>query len=334
MWAPKAGGSRTSETAQRERIFKEADRTAKKSSGISGTERVREKIDILCAEGIEDFPVDMICQTIGITRSAYYNRKRNPKTKAEQKREEIKAELRKAFEENKREYGRVRLHKAMGEKGHKMSMGKVRALMNEEGLVPKRARKYKATTNSKHKYQVADNLLSQNFSAARPNEKWCGDSTYIATDEGWLYAAGIIDLCDRTCVGLTFSEKHTQELMTRALDNARREYRPKGGLIFHSDRGIQYAANDYKDRLRKYGMVQSMSRSGVPYDNAVMESFWATVKIGCVIDERFKTRKAAMKAIFEYVFGFYNTQRYHTAIGLETPKRYRESLLETGAAAG
>ena len=275
----------------------------------------------------------MICRTIGVARSAYYNRKKTPQTKSEREREELKAKLRTTFEENRCEYGRVRLHKAMAVKGHRMSLGKVRALMAEECIVAKRCRKYKATTNSKHKYQAAFNLLNQDFSAARPNEKWCADSTYIATDEGWLYAAGIIDLCDRTCVGLTFSEKHTQELMIRALDDARREYRPKNGLIFHSDRGIQYAANEYKKRLEKYGMIQSMSRSGVPYDNAAMESFWATVKLGCVIDERFRTRKAAMEAVFEYVFGFYNTQRYHTGIGLETPKRYRELLLSSQAAA-
>lgn len=210
-----------------------------------------------------------------------------------------------------------------------MSAWKIGQLMKEEGLVPKKCKKYKATTNSKHKHQVADNLLKQDFSATKPNEKWCGDSTYIATDEGWLYAAGIIDLCDRTCVGLSFSAKHTWELMTKALDDAKREYRPRKGLIFHSDRGVQYASNEYKKKLKKYKMVQSMSRSGVPYDNAAMESFWATVKTGCVEGVRFKTRKAAINAIFEYVFGFYNTKRYHTALGLETPKQYRESLLKS-----
>jgi len=177
---------------------------------------------------------------------------------------------------------------------------------------------------------VAENLLKQDFQAEKPNEKWCGDSTYIATDEGWLYAAGIIDLCDRTCVGLTFSERHTKELMIKALDNAKRSYRPKEGLIFHSDRGTQYASNEYKAKLKKYGMIQSMSRSGKPCDNAPMESFWSTVKLGCIEGERFTTRKAAIKAVFEYVFGFYNNHRYHTSIGLETPKQYRERMLKTG----
>jgi putative transposase len=273
--------------------------------------------------------VDLICQTIGVAKSAYYNRKREPKTAAEVKRQAERAEIKTVFEENKEEYGRIRLQKAMRDKGQPMSSWKVGQLMKEEGLVPKKCKKYKATTNSKHKYEVAENLLNQDFTAVKPNEKWCGDSTYIATDEGWLYSAGIIDLCDRTCVGLTFSSRHTGELMIKALTDAKREYRPKEGLIFHSDRGVQYASNDYKDKLKQYGMEQSMSRSGVPYDNAAMESFWATVKTGCVNGVRFKTRKEAIDTIFEYVFGFYNTRRYHTSLGLETPKRYRENLLKS-----
>ena len=276
---------------------------------------------------MEGFPVELVCRVIGATRSAYYNRKRQPETEKEKQRNEQKRELRRIFEENRSEYGRERLHKAMNENGYPMSLGKVRALMKEERIVPKKCKKYKATTNSKHAYKAAENILKQNFTAIKPNEKWCGDSTYVWTEEGWLYVAGIIDLCDKSCVGLAFSDRHTQDLMLKALDDAQREYRPKQGLLFHSDRGVQYAANEYKERLKRYGMVQSMSRSGNPYDNAAMESFIGTVKLGCVEGERFRTRKAAIKAIFEYVFGFYNTKRYHTSIGLLAPSEYRKSLL-------
>jgi transposase InsO family protein len=233
------------------------------------------------------------------------------------------------FRENHEEYGRKRMNKALQQAGHAMSEGKTRKLMRKSGLWPKRARKYKATTNSKHKYQVAENLLNREFSVEKPNLKWCGDSTCIATDEGWLYVAGIVDLCDKTCVGLSFSERHTQELMLMALDEAKRKYRPSPGLLFHSDRGVQYASNAYKERLKKYGMVQSMSRSGNPYDNAPMESFWGTVKTGCVLGRRFRTRSEAKRIIFEYVWGFYNTRRYHTSLGLETPLEYRKKLLMT-----
>lgn len=228
------------------------------------------------------------------------------------------------FIENNEEYGRTRMRKAMKEIGFSMSEGKISRLMREANLVPKKSKKYKQTTNSKHTYEVAENILARDFEAEKPNQKWCGDSTYIYTDEGWLYAAGILDLCGKACVGLAFSDRHTQELMLDCFDQACKKYRPKPGCIFHSDRGVQYASNAYKDALRKKGMIQSMSRSGVPYDNAAMESFWSTVKTGCVYGKRFRTKKQAIKEIFQYVFGFYNTRRYHTSNGLETPMEYYE----------
>lgn len=215
----------------------------------------------------------------------------------------------------------------MRQAGYDVGEGLVSKLMKTGGLVAAGRKRDKATTNAKHEYPIAPNLLDRNFTAKRPNEKWCGDSTYIATDEGWLYAAGIIDLCDRSCIGLTFSARHTQELMLAALDNAKRKHRPKPGLLFHSDRGVQYACTAYKQRLKAYGMVQSMSRTGNPYDNAAMESFWGTVKKALVCGVRFRTRDEAKRAIFEYVFGFYNTRRLSSVIGYQTPLDYRKTLL-------
>lgn len=280
------------------------------------------------AEGIDQYPVSLVCETFGITRSAYYNRVKNPYTNKEQELITLSEKAKELFNENHKEYGRKRLKKALCENGYRVSEGKTRKLMQMSNLRPKKCRKYKATTNSKHSYSVAENLLKGNLEAERPNQKWCGDSTYIWTDEGWLYAAGIIDLCDKTCVGLTFSQRHTKELMIEALENAYKEYKPGKGLIFHSDRGVQYASNEYKKRLKEYGMLQSMSYTGNPYDNAAMESFWSTVKTGCIFGERFKTRKQAKRVIFEYVFGFYNTRRYHSSIGYEIPINYRKKQLE------
>ena len=276
---------------------------------------------------MDKYPIELVCRTLGINRSRYYDRKKTPQTAKEQDDKRLCEEARKLFEENHEEYGRVRMRKALRENGYPMSEGKVRRIMKEAGLVAKKSRKYKATTNSKHQYQVAENILNREFNAEKPNQKWCGDSTYIWTDEGWLYAAGIIDLCAKDCVGLSFSEKHTQELMIEALTQAYNRHKPSEGLLFHSDRGVQYASNAYKKQLKKYKMIQSMSRSGVPYDNAPMESFWSTVKTGCVLGKRFRTKQEAILTIFEYVFGFYNTHRYHTSIGLETPNSYRAKLL-------
>lgn len=219
------------------------------------------------------------------------------------------------------------MKKALNDAGYPISEGTARKLLRLNGLWPRRCSKYKATTNSKHKYQVADNILNRDFEAQAPNQKWCGDSTYIWTDEGWLYVAALIDLCDKSCVGLAFSNKHTQELMLKTLENAVKEHRPAKGLLHHSDRGVQYASNAYKSKLKQYGIIQSMSRSGVPYDNAPMESFWSTVKTACILGSHFKTRKQAETAIFKYVFGFYNTHRYHSSINYEIPAKYRKQKL-------
>lgn len=266
----------------------------------------------------------LVCRTLGVKKSSYYNRARNPKTEKEASTEALKEKMKEIFLENHEEYGRIRMRKAMTSAGMPMSLGKTGRLMREAKLVAKKSRKYKQTTNSKHAYQVAENILNRQFETEKPNRKWCGDSTYIYTDEGWLYAAGILDLCGRVCIGLAFSERHTQELMLESFDQACKKYRPKPGCIFHSDRGVQYASNAYKDALKKKGMIQSMSRKGVPYDNAPMESFWSTVKTGCVYGKRFRTKKEAKRTIFQYVFGFYNTHRYHTSNGLETPMEYYE----------
>lgn len=277
----------------------------------------------LRAEGLDVYPIEMVCRVLGISRSVYYSRSKKPNTPKDEADNRLKEQIAELFKANHEEYGRLRMQRAMRSKGVIISQGKVRRLMKEANLVAKKARKYKATTNSKHNYQVAENLLNREFSAERPNQKWCGDSTYVWTDEGWLYVAGIIDLYGKDCVGLTFSSKHTQELMIEALRQAEKKYKPQAGLMFHSDRGVQYASNAYKAELKKYGMIQSMSRSGVPYDNAPMESFWSTVKAGCVEGRRFKTRHEAEMTIFQYVFGFYNTRRYHTSNGLMTPNEYR-----------
>lgn len=248
-------------------------------------------------------------------------------TGREERLGQLADEAARMFEETRREYGRRRLCRAMRSEGHKVSEATVGKLMKMRGLKPKNRKKYKATTNSNHMYPVVPDLLKRDFSADLPNEKWCGDSTYVATDEGWLYVAGIIDLCDRSCVGLAFSARHTQDLMLCALDNAKRRHRPRPGVIFHSDRGVQYAASAYKERLKAYGMRQSMSRKGNPYDNAPMESFWSTVKNAVVQGERFTTRKEAIRAIFEYVLGFYNTHRLHSVIGYKAPMDHRLMLL-------
>lgn len=265
----------------------------------------------------------MICRTINISKSTYYLRRKVPITPSEENIKKLGQAAKEIFEINNQEYGRMRLHKALNESGYRIGITKTGRIMRLYKIVPKTIKKYKVTTNSKHNLEIAPNVISRNFNAEIPNKIWCGDTTYISTEEGWLYAAGIIDLCGKTCVGLAFSDRHNKELAANALKEAKNAYRPKDGLVFHSDRGSIYASNDFKALIKEYKMQQSMSKSGDPYDNAPMESFWATVKKGCINGVRFKTRKEAVKTIFNYVKGFYNTRRYHTSNNLMTPIEYR-----------
>lgn len=267
----------------------------------------------------------MVCRVLGINRSSFYERIKNPKTEKEADDEQLMSEMISVFEKNNEEYGRVRMKKAMKDAGFPMSEGKISRLMKAAALIPKRCRKYTQTTNSNHSNPVADNILNRDFTADAPNKKWVGDSTFLDSDEGWTYASAVLDLFGKRCIGLSFNDRHTQELMLESFQQACKKYRPEPGCIFHSDRGVQYASNAFKEALKEKGMIQSMSRSGVPYDNAAMESFWATVKIGCIYGKRFRTKEEVKKAVFQYVFGFYNTKRYHTANGLKTPDEYYEN---------
>jgi transposase InsO family protein len=178
-----------------------------------------------------------------------------------------------------------------------------------------RPKTYKRTTNSNHKNPVAPNLLKRNFSFSRHNEAWVGDITYIATGEGWLYLAVVKDLCLKKVVGYAFSDRIDTQLTLAALDMAVRRQRPKPGLIFHSDRGIQYASFAYRKALEKYRITQSMSRKGDPYDNAVAENFFSCLKCECVYLHYFATRNAAKAVIFRYIEAFFNSVRPHSGIG-------------------
>ena len=194
--------------------------------------------------------------------------------------------------------------------------------MRENGLFAKSRRKYKATTDSKHALPVAPNLLEQRFDAARPNTVWVSDITYLWTRQGWMYLAVIIDLFSRKVVGWSLCERMTAELVCEALDAAVQQRRPPPGLIFHSDRGSQYASRAFRRRLWRYRMRQSMSGKGNCFDNAVAESFFATLKKELVRNRAFETRSAAHTEVFEYIEVFYNRRRAHSLLDSETPTSF------------
>jgi len=194
--------------------------------------------------------------------------------------------------------------------------------MKEHGIRSKVARKFKATTNSKHNLPVAENLLNRDFSAERPNLKMVSDITYLWTGEGWLYIAAVMDLCGQHIIGLSMSHRMTKSLVVEALEGAYlRAGRPTGVLI-HSDRGSQYCSNEYQALLKKYGFTCSMSRKANCWDNAPMEAFWGKMKYEWLVGRRFKTLKEAKAAVFEYVEIFYNRKRLHQSNGYLTPEEY------------
>lgn len=269
-----------------------------------------------------------------VARSCYYEWLNRPLSKQQEEELVLGEEIKKSFKESRCTYGHRRIKKELRGKGFKTSNDRVRRLMKELNLVPVQARKFKATTNSKHSLPVAPNLLKKNFKADEPCQKYVGDITYIHTDDGWLYLAAVIDLFSRKVVGWALGERMTKQLVINAMNQAINHEKPAEGLIFHSDRGSQYASYDYQGLLRKHGYRKSMSAKGDCYDNACAESFFATIKKECIRLERFKTRSEARLKIVDYIV-WYNAKRRHSYLGnispLEFEKQYYQNILGEAA---
>lgn len=257
-----------------------------------------------------------------VSRSGYYVWLNRPESNRQSSNKKLLAEIHKLHKQSRETYGNPRITRALNKQGITCGKNRVARLMRDNGIAAKTKRKFKATTNSKHNYPVAANLLNQNFSANRPNKVWVADITYIPTDEGWLYLASIEDLFNRKIVGWSMDKTMTRQLVLDALRQAVRRYRPSVGLIHHSDRGSQYASHEYRQALKDYGMLASMSRKGNCYDNACMESFFGTLKRELIYGNRFRTRDQARQAIFEYIEIFYNRIRLHSALGYMSPVEF------------
>ena len=198
--------------------------------------------------------------------------------------------------------------------------------MARQGLVAKAARKFKVTTDSNHTLPVAPNLLEQDFNATGPNQKWVGDITYLMTSEGWLYLAVILDLHSRRVIGWAVSNRMKRDLAIRALKMAIALRSPPRGCIFHSDRGSQYCSHDYQKVLREHGFKVSMSGKGNCYDNAAVETFFKTIKAELIWRRPWETRRQAETAIFQYINGFYNPRRRHSALGGKSPLAFERQV--------
>jgi putative transposase len=275
------------------------------------------------------YPVRMLCRTLEVSPAGFYGWCDREPSERQRRDEALRVSIRAVHAASRRTYGSPRVHLELREANDRVGRKRVARLMREEGLQSRRKRRFKVTTDSRHDHPVARNILARNFQADAPNERWVGDVTYVWTREGWLYVAAILDLFSRRVVGWSADGRIDGGLVSSALTMALLTREPKPGLLHHSDRGSQYASGEYRRQLRERGITCSMSRKGDCWDNAVAESFFATLKSELVSDRDYLTRDQAKASIAEYIEVFYNCRRRHSAIGYVSPVAY-----ETAAAKG
>jgi putative transposase len=265
------------------------------------------------------FKVSKMCQIMHVSRSGYYAFLRRPESELSKRQKAVLAEIKIIHKENYEIYGAPRITAELNNKGIHISKGMVSRLMRKNGIKSKTVKKYKATTDSNHDLPVAENILNRGFTANIRDRKWLSDITYIGTDEGWLYLAGIIDVYDGAIVGWSMNSRMTKALVINALSDACIRRNPEPGLILHSDRGSQYCSAKYQKEIAKRKFICSMSRKGNCWDNAPMESFWGKLKTEWLYGKRFRTRDEAKRAVFEYIELFYNRKRLRSVNGYIPP---------------
>jgi len=269
-----------------------------------------------------EFSVKRMCRVLKVTRSGYYAWRHHPASQREQANQALLEQIRVAYQTSRKTYGSPRIHAYLLRKGVFCGRNRVARLMHTYQLVAKKAhRRYPVTTQQRFGARTAPNLLNQNFSAQAPNQKWVSDITYIDTSEGWLYLASVLDLYSRRVVGWAMAERMDTHLVDLALKMAWSTRRPAAGLLHHSDRGCQYTSDTYLSYLADLGCTVSMSRTGNCYDNAAMESFFATLKAECARSQ-FVTRAQARATIFEFIESWYNRQRLHSSLDYRSPVEF------------
>jgi putative transposase len=268
----------------------------------------------------DSYPVQLMCRVLEVSPAGYYAWRSRPQSARSAANSELLSAIKQVHQDNRGRYGSPRIHIALQNQGRGVSRGRIERLMRRHGVRAIMARPRRVrTTDSHHDLPIAPNLLDRNFTASAPNRVWLADITYIETGEGWLYLAAVMDLFSRKIVGWAMRDHLRTELASTALAMAIRRQRPPQGLVHHSDRGIQYAAHDYRTRLQSAGIQASMSRKADCYDNAPMESFFHTLKTELVHHCRYPTRAEAQRDIFAFIEGFYNRTRLHSSIGYISP---------------
>jgi putative transposase len=267
-----------------------------------------------------------MCHALKVSRAGFYAWLGRPESPRAVHQAGILERIRRVHRESRQVYGSPRVHRALEAEGVAISENTVAKLMGRAGLRAATARRFVVrTTDSRHHHALAENTLDRQFEPGETDRVWVGDITYIATGEGWLYLAAVLDLGSRKVVGWATADHLRSELVERALSNALEHRRPSGPVMHHSDRGVQYACDDYQELLRAHGLEVSMSRKGNCWDNAAMESFFGTLKRELVHRETYPTREQARRSLFEYIEVFYNRQRLHSTLGYLSPVQYEES---------
>ena len=276
----------------------------------------------------DEHSLPAMAQAMEVSESGFHAHRLKDQGQRRQRDQQLARAIKPVFAASRQTYGCPRVTAALRQGGVRCGKNRVARLMRENAMRPRQKRKRwrPSTTDSDHRQPVAENWLAKVPAPDRPDQLWVADITYIDTGEGWLYLAALVDVCTRRCVGWQTGETLAADLVTQAWQKACQDRRPGPGLLHHSDRGAQYASDAMAALLKEQGAAASMSRRGNCYDNAMMESFWATLKAECFHGARPATRQAAKLQIFDYVEGFYNRNRLHSGLGYQSPLAFEKNL--------
>jgi transposase InsO family protein len=281
--------------------------------------------------GTDILPVARVCELLDVPRSSFYERRSRRPSRRALVNAILRAHIRAAFNRNHRRYGSPRIARALRKRNIHASRKHVARLMREDGLVARPKKRFRVTTQSDHDHPISPNLLERDFSANAPDRVWVGDITYVWTTEGWMYLAVLIDVYSRRVVGWAMRPYLTRELAIEALRRALELRQPPPGLIQHTDRGSQYASHDYRAMLKAAGIRQSMSRRGNCLDNAMAESFFATLEFELLRQQLFASRSEALNAVSDFIENFYNAERMHSALDSLSPIEYENNTAAQAA---
>ena len=273
------------------------------------------------------WPVCVMCRVLRVARSGYYAWRRRGPSARSMRRTELAGKIRRVHSQSRGTYGSPRVHRALAAEGERVCENTVAKIMQNERIAARKKRKFvPRTTDSTHDQPIAPNVLNRQFIVARPDTHWVADITYLPTATGWLYLAAVLDLCTRKIVGWSMADHLRTELAADALRMALDRRNPAPGLLLHSDRGVQYASDEYQRLMAKHGLTCSMSGVGDCWDNAVMESFFSTLKTELVHQRTYATHDEARASVFEWIEVFYNRQRLHSTLGYQSPEAFEKSL--------